>query len=337
MAQQSIVGGLFGPTPAQIRARMREIEEAAVANAPTFSAQMGVQAGQNLGRLFGSLTGRDMTSPELHEAQQQGQMAQQAFQESGGDTRTGMLNVAQYYFSQGDYDKGAQAIKAAEALKPDAAESTSKIKEYEYAVDNGFQGTFEQWVASGVPSTKVEISGFGNEKWSTLNTQYRQDTDTSRTKLSEMSTLRTVLDTPGVAGKEQALQSAISELFGSDKVRAQAELAKWANIGDLGQRVTNSITKFFKGDYSQDIQNDMRVLLEFYEENVIESLQKENERYSDLLIRAGEDPSLVIRPAPPIVTFEGLDDKQLYELDYTQMTAPQRQRYEAELNRRLGQ
>jgi len=335
MAQQSIVGGLFGPTPAQIRARMREIEETAVANAPTFSAQMGVQAGQNLGRLFGSLTGRDMTSPELREAQQQGQMAQQAFQESGGDTRTGMLNVAQYYFSQGDYDKGAQAIKAAEALKPDAAESTSKIKEYEYAVDNGFQGTFEQWVAGSIPSTTVNV-GFGEEKWSTLNTQYRQDTDESRAKLNEISNLKTVLATPAVAGKQQAIQNTLSQVFGSN-VRAQAELEKWASIGGLGQRVTNSVTKFFQGDYSQDIQKDIKDLIGFYEENVIQSLQKENERYSNLLIRAGADPLDVIRPVPPIVTFEGLDDRQLYELDYTQMTAPQRQRYEAELNRRLGQ
>jgi len=122
MAQQSIVGGLFGPTPAQIRARMREIEETALANAPTFSERMGIQAGQNIGRLLGGLTGRDMTSPELREAQQMGQEAQQIFQQAGGDTRAGMLNVAQFYFNEGAYDKGAEALKVYQSLTPAGAE-----------------------------------------------------------------------------------------------------------------------------------------------------------------------------------------------------------------------
>jgi len=127
MAQQSIVGGLFGPTPAQIRARMRELQQEQVAQGQDWWERMGIQAGQGLGQALGGLLGADMTPPELREAQQQGQMAQQAFQESGGDTRTGMLNVAQYYFSQGDYDKGAQAIKAAEALTPQGTGASSLI------------------------------------------------------------------------------------------------------------------------------------------------------------------------------------------------------------------
>ena len=335
MAQQSIVGGLFGPTPAQIRARMRELQQEQVAQGQDWWERMGIQAGQGLGQALGGLLGADMTPPELREAQQMGQEAQQVFQQAGGDTRTGMLNVADFYLSKGDYGNASKAMEAYKALEPATPDSTSKIKEYEYAVANGFQGSFEQWVAGSIPSTTVNV-GFGEEKWSTLNTQYRQDTDESRAKLNEISNLKTVLATPAVAGKQQAIQNTLSQVFGSN-VRAQAELEKWASIGGLGQRVTNSVTKFFQGDYSQDIQKDIKDLIGFYEENVIQSLQKENERYSNLLIRAGADPLDVIRPVPPIVTFEGLDDRQLYELDYTQMTAPQRQRYEAELNRRLGQ
>ena len=118
MAQQSIVGGLFGPTPAQIRQRMQELQSAYVEQGQTFSERMGRQAGMGLGQALGGLLGRDMTSPELREAQQQGQMAQQALQEGGGMTYAGAMNAAKVMFDQGDSGRAVQFLELAKQLRP---------------------------------------------------------------------------------------------------------------------------------------------------------------------------------------------------------------------------
>jgi len=145
----------------------------------------------------------------------------------------------------------------------------------------------------GGNGTTVNVGkGEGVTEWNTVVDNYRQDTKSILEDSDKVDKVKAALRANSSAGSV-ATQQSISELFGSS-VRAQAELNKWAKLGNLGERVSGSITKFFSGTYTPEALNDISRLVATYEDSLGKRQNSVNEKYNRISTTYGINPADVI-------------------------------------------
>jgi hypothetical protein len=105
--------------------------------------------------------------------------------------------------------------------------------------------------------------------------------------------LQTVADIENLLGQEQnastnaALTNKVSSLF-SGQLRAQAELNRWKNVGNLGQRIGNAFDQFFTGTRTQSSLEGIRQTVSNYKADLIRAHNREKARAYDNLMEFGE-------------------------------------------------
>lgn len=180
-----IVAGLFGLSPFDVQQRQNEANRqyaASLAQADPFvAAKMSLgQAGAGLGQIGAGMMG--LVNPEVEAAKQR-----EAVMAQGGlDMSSAWLNAKAEQFRQaGDlqtamrFKMAAQAqlekeqereLKSTEMAKnlaqaqkamreEDAAKQPTSVAEYQYAVTNGYKGTFQEWLKDKAQSTHISVGG----------------------------------------------------------------------------------------------------------------------------------------------------------------------------------
>lgn len=179
-----IVSGLFGLTSSQIQQQQQAaIQQQAAAyaqQAPFERAAAGMyQGGAGLAGIGAGMMG--MANPEVEEAERRAKaLGQVDFQ-----TPEGILNAAKAAGERGDARMSLQLqmlarqrmaelqdaeLKAAQMAKnlaqaqkamreEESAKQPASVAEYQYAVTNGYKGTFQEWLKDKSQATHISVGG----------------------------------------------------------------------------------------------------------------------------------------------------------------------------------
>lgn len=186
----------------------------------------------------------------------------------------------------------------------------------------------------GGDGTSVNITNDAGT-WNKITDNYRQDTSDIRKEYDQIAKIKAAVDTPGGASP-QALQASIANLFGG-QTRAVSELNRWATFGNLPDRVSNSVNRFFKGDYTETAVNDIRRLVRSYEASLAEKHNATNQRYQKITQANNVDPDTILLEPPQVQTFnfEAMSPQEILEIDPASLAPDQKEDLEAALDKLL--
>ena len=201
-----------------------------------------------------------------------------------------------------------------------------------------------QWtdaeIAPRKPSVEVNINDISD--YNKLADNYRVEIKPLEEDSNKIMKLDSLLRIEGGSTAE-AVQSAAAELFGG-QTRALAELQRWANIGDLPQRVINSASRMFYGEYSDQSKKDLMQLMRAYSKAISGKHEEINEKYGKVAerFRTSADLFVVepyrIRGAEAVETmdFSRMSLFDLTSIDSRTLTAEEKTQLKNELYRRSG-
>lgn len=227
------------------------------------------------------------------------------------------------------------------ATSPLKAPTTRNIREGNYIVNQEWHpemGERGDWIEVGRGPVGKGFSptinlGRETEIWGKVFDRYESSVKDIVDKQSLVSDIQISANTPGGASAK-ALQASIAELFGGD-IRAVAELEKWGNFGNLPDRVINSASQFFSGEYSERAKGDVLRLLRAYQVYGLNpKLDKINERFTKVAEQSNVPVEFFMREIPQIrnLDFANMSLEDIANIDETTLELDERQALEDRLS-----
>ena len=230
-------------------------------------------------------------------------------------TQEGMMNQAKLMYQNDNFEGAKQAMAYAKALapsksnerkiikgndgfnyyqdtqeralpnvgaKPQAARDplVKPMKEGNETVTKQFNRINRQWeeISRGKSDGGVSVMvDNGVKPWNAVDAAYQRDSENVRGGYKDVTRVETALSVEGGASN-QAIQAALADTFGGS-TRALANLQQWANFGTLTERVTNTVSKFVRGDYTEVSRKDAARLVHAYKKNLAIEHQAINDRF----------------------------------------------------------
>lgn len=174
--------------------------------------------------------------------------------------------------------------------------------------------------------------GKENALWATVFDRYEKAMKPIVEQRAEVERIKTAINTPGGASA-QALQSSIANLFGG-QTRAVAELERWANFGNLPERVINSATKFLTGEYSEESKADALRLLRNWEYQYLNKEQEDiNKRFTGVAEKANVPQEFFMRETPEVrmIDFSKMGIEDIKNIDLNTLELDERKALERRL------
>ena len=122
-----------------------------------------------------------------------------------------------------------------------------------------------------------------------LRDDYKTDVKGVNSLGDSVSRLETLLALPRNAANDQAITTALTEVFSSN-VRAVAELDKWRNLGNLGQRIAGNINRFTSGTRVESQYQQAAELAKEMRSVIQEGKRKIDQNHWDRAEYEGVDP-----------------------------------------------
>ena len=188
-------------------------------------------------------------------------------------------------------------------------------------------------VGRGQPDSNAPTVVVNNANtWSKLDSAYQRDTKNVREGYIDLTKVKAALGTKGGAAN-QAIQASLAQAFGGS-TRAVAELEKWATFGNLPERVTNSINKFFAGDYTETARKDVLRLIRSHEKLLAEQHRSINERFTKVGNSNKVDPSTFLIDVPDVnfLDFSSMDASSLAGINVGDLDPIEREELENRLD-----
>ncbi len=224
-------------------------------------------------------------------------------------------------------DTGELVFPDVEAVGEKKAPTTRTIMDGKNRINQEWDSESGTWneVGRGIPSDAPTVVVNNANTWSKLDSAYQRDTEYVRKGYGDLAKVKAALGTKGGAAN-QAIQASLAQAFGGS-TRAVAELEKWATFGNLPERVTNSINKFFKGDYTETARKDVLRLIQSHENLLAEQHKAINERFTKVGNANEVDPSTFLIDVPEVnfTDFSSMDASSLANINVGDLTSIQKE------------
>ena len=333
---ESIVQGLFGLTPLQLQQQRRTQMDAA-ANAyagqdPFQRATAGFyRAGGQIADIGAGMLG--MQTPEMADAQR----TQQIFAQSGGlETPEQIRAAADRFRASGDMQRAFALIQLAnqregemqkiaseqaraerdtalaEAALRDKSKPPASVQEYEFAITQGYRGTYEQWVKdkakAGASSTTVSLPG--SEKVIDIQKFRSAVQDTIKTNLEQINAADVSMAALQQAMKGnfiafQGAQQQLARAF-SDQNISKGEVAAAGGDPSLVGASVDMISKMITGTPSLDTMKKMEATLRVARKNAAAKAREELKQQREIGVMAGIKPDQL----NTLLKFNQIEEKQ---------------------------
>ena len=336
---ESIIQGLFGLTPYQIQQQQYARNEA---QANSAAAAAGQTPGQIMARSYSRMgssiadmgTGMlGMQTPEMADAQR----TQQIFSQSGGlETPEQIRAAADRFRASGDMQRAFALIQLAnqregemqkiaseqaraerdtalaEAALRDKSKPPASVQEYEFAITQGYRGTYEQWVKdkakAGASSTTVSLPG--SEKVIDIQKFRSAVQDTIKTNLEQINAADVSMAALQQAMKGnfiafQGAQQQLARAF-SDQNISKGEVAAAGGDPSLVGASVDMISKMITGTPSLDTMKKMEATLRVARKNAAAKAREELKQQREIGLMAGIKPDQL----NTLLKFNQIEEKQ---------------------------
>ena len=144
---------------------------------------------------------------------------------------------------------------------------------------------------------KTGQSGFKEfQKFKYFNDDYQQQSKPVRKTLDTVAQLENLLAQEQNGVVDKAVTSQLTSVF-ANNVRAMAELQQWKNLGDIGERITGSINRFFAGDRTEAQRADINNMISEYKKELTRNNDELKANTYDQAIQFDLDPQKLFEDA----------------------------------------
>ncbi len=192
------------------------------------------------------------------------------------------------------------------ATAPKEVSLPGAVQEYQFAVGQGYKGTFDEWdrarKRAGATNLSVNTDNLGLkpkdrfEMEGKLADDYMKATEGDRKILGAVSKIKTALDQNG-ALKDQAAIYAFAKTLDPDGAVREADYAAIANSAGLIDRVRSYTDRLLKGEKLSPAQRqEMLNLGTAWEKVAASRIGPQRSRYTDQAQRYNLNPAAILDP-----------------------------------------
>ena len=194
-------------------------------------------------------------------------------------------------------------------VMPKQFDRPASLKEYEYAKEQGYKGSYFQWDTerrkAGATSVQVSTDNLGLkpkdrfEMEGKLGDDYRAVTKPDQAILGSVSKIKELVKT-GSPLKDQSAIYSFAKMLDPDGAVREADYAAIANSLGGVDRLKNIARKALTGEYlSPEQRKDMVSAASLFEKTASERIARANKQYSDQARRYNLDPAAFSVEPPP--------------------------------------
>ena len=310
MANESISATLFGGNMLPEEMQQQLIRQRASEFAQLTPSQqlaqnqytMSANAGQGLAKAFGV----DIQEPALKRQAELTQLAQGVEGTPEGLRAYAKKLEATQKFQReavearmlADKMEQTQSVTTKNLREGNAAMLTTDQRNFAQARQEGYKGTFNQWLMEQNKSKATNVGFSADIKMTDKELDWRKQFLSENKPVIEQAAnvrqARSLLEQQDSPFADAAFKNTVVSAFGGDKQKSKAEIDRLVNTGDLEERLANTLKGFLEGTTSVATKADQRAVLEALDKSLEKRYGSSAEAWSKRLTSSKVNPELVV-------------------------------------------